>query len=312
MRSLGFAARAGLKIVLRLGILDFDSSHSIEFTRRINHAGVSGDQFVEGARVVMGVPGTSIMSPERIPKHAKLIEECGVKIVESPTDLLGKIDGALVLSVCGQAHLEAARPFLEAGLPTFVDKPFASSWEDAQEMADLAEKHSALLWSSSALRFTEEVQKLLREGSRFGSLEGLVSFGPAIRAEGNPGLFHYGIHAAELLFALMGPDANRVSCLSARETDLVTAIYSDGRFGSLRGTRRGSSAYGFTAFCEHGVLHELVSTRFAYRNLCQAIVTSFETNEPPVPLAATLKLMRFLLAANQSEQAGGEWISLDE
>ena len=35
--------------MLRLGIVDFDSSHSVEFTRRFNHAGVDADQRVDGA-----------------------------------------------------------------------------------------------------------------------------------------------------------------------------------------------------------------------------------------------------------------------
>lgn len=296
--------------MLRLGIVDFDSSHSVEFARRMNRVGVSRDQCIDGARVVMGVPGTSVMSPERIPKHARAIEDCGVELVDSPERLLGEVDGVLVLSVCGESHLKSARPFLEAGLPTFVDKPFASSWVDVQEIANLAKQHGGLLWSSSALRFAEEVQNLQEKESQLGGLKGLVSFGPAIRAEGNPGLLHYGIHAAEVLFALMGPGCDRVSCISKSETELVTARFADGRLATLRGTRTGSSAYGFTAFFEHGVMHELVSTRFAYRNLCRAIVDSFKTKKPAVALDETLELMRFLFAANESGEADGQWISL--
>src|SRR5687768_12831576 len=124
--------------MFRLGLIDLDSSHSVEFTKRFHHQGVGGDQYVDGARVVLAVPGTSVMSPERIPKHAKILEDLGVKLVESPESLLGEVEGVLVLSVCGQAHLEGARRFLEAGVPTFVDKPFACSWEDANAMADLS------------------------------------------------------------------------------------------------------------------------------------------------------------------------------
>ena len=38
--------------MLRLGIVDFDSSHSVEFARRFNHQGVASEQFVDGAQVV--------------------------------------------------------------------------------------------------------------------------------------------------------------------------------------------------------------------------------------------------------------------
>ena len=294
----------------RLGIVDLDSSHSVEFAKRFNHVGVSRDQYVNGARVAMAVPGVSTMSPERVPGHTKAFKDMGIEVVDSPEELLGHVDGVLVLSVCGHSHLEGARRFLEAGLPTFVDKPFASSWNEAREMAELAEQNKALLWSSSALRFAEEVETVTSEGSRFGRVLSAITFGPAIRAEGNPGLLHYGIHAAELLFTLMGPDCDRVACLHQPDADLISANYPDGRVAAIRGSRSGSSAYGFTAFCAEGIVHQLVSTRFAYRNLCQAIVTSLETSEAPVPLETTLKLIRFLLAAGESEQSGGSWVSL--
>lgn len=51
---------------IRIGIVDFDSSHCVEFTRRINHVGISADQWVDGAEVVVGCPGTSLLAPERI------------------------------------------------------------------------------------------------------------------------------------------------------------------------------------------------------------------------------------------------------
>jgi predicted dehydrogenase len=298
--------------MFRLGIVDLDSSHCVEFTKRFHHAGVSGDQYVHGARVVLAVPGTSEMSPERIPLHAKVMTDLGVKLVDSPDRLLGQVDGVLVLSVCGQSHWQGARKFLEAGVPTFVDKPFACSWEDAQEMMDLAAAKGAMLWSSSAMRFAEEVLAVTAKDSRYGEVNGAMAFGPAIRAAGNPGLLHYGIHAAELLFTLMGPDCQSVSCLHEADADLVSARFSDGRLATLRGTRAGNRAYGFTAFCEAGVVHQLVSTRFAYRNLCQAIVQSLETRQPAVPIETTLKLMRFLLAANDNAQTGGQWRSLEE
>lgn len=296
--------------MFRLGLVDLDSSHCVEFTKRLHHQGVSADQYVHGARVVLAVPGTSVMSPERIPGHAKALEDLGVKLVESPEALLGEVDAVLVLSVCGQAHLESARRFLEAGLPTFVDKPFASSWEDAQAMAELAKANGAMLWSSSALRYAEEVREVSTGTSRFGQVLGAMTFGPAIRAEGNPGLLHYGIHSAELLFTLLGPDCEEVSCQHQPEVDLVTGFFTGGKIGMLRGSRAGSRAYGFTAFCETGIEQKLVSTRFAYRNLCQAIVKSLETGQPAVPIETTLKLMQFLLAANQSELNGGQFVRL--
>ena len=39
--------------MIRLGLVDFDTSHVVEFTKRLNHVDVAEDQWVEGAKIVM-------------------------------------------------------------------------------------------------------------------------------------------------------------------------------------------------------------------------------------------------------------------
>ncbi len=289
--------------MFRLGIIDLDSSHAVEFTRRFHHVGVDRDQFVEGAKVVLAVGRESVMSPERVPGFSRTMEQLGVPVVDSPEQLLGQVDAVLVLSVCGQSHQSGALPFLEAGLPVFVDKPFACTLEDARQMAELADKSGSLLWSSSAMRFSDEVQSMNNGDSQLGEIQSVLAFGPAIHATGNPGLLHYGIHSAEVLFTLLGSEYELTSRVHREDADLITAVFSGTKFGMLRGARTGSNAYGFTAFCERGVIHRRVSTRYAYRNLCRAIVQSLETGQPPVPLETTLNLLEFLTVANAEDSA---------
>ncbi len=295
--------------MLRVGIVDCDSSHCIEFARRLNQAGVDRDQFVDGARIEAVWCGESLMAPERIPGFRAELQQLEIPFVAEPTDLIGNVDVVLVLSLCGAAHLERARPFLEAGLPTFVDKPFTCSLADAQAIASLAADHNTLCFSSSGLRFSQEVVDF-RSSPTWGDLHGLITYGPAKRADKNPGLFHYGIHCVELLIELLGPDCESVSAISNDGAEVVTGRWADGRLGTVRGSRTGSTAYGFAAFCENGVASGPVSTRFAYRNLLQAIVRSVETGTPAVPLESSLAVVRFITAALKSEQLGGAPVTL--
>ncbi|MBI1309928.1 gfo/Idh/MocA family oxidoreductase [bacterium] len=290
--------------MLRVGLVDCDSSHCVEFARRLNQAGVDREQFVDGARVEAVWCGESMMAPERIPGFRAELQQLEIPFVAEPSDLIGKVDVALVLSLCGAAHLERARPFLEAGLPTFVDKPFACSVADAETIAKLAAEHDALCFSSSGMRFSQDVLDF-QSSPNWGDLHGVITYGPAKRAEKNPGLFHYGIHCVELLFELLGPDCESVSAISNEGAEVVTGRWADGRLGTVRGARTGSTAYGFTAFCEHGVASGPVSTRFAYRNLLRAIVRSIETGTSPVPLESSLAVVRFIAAALESERLGG-------
>ena len=38
--------------MIRLGMLDFDTSHVVEFARRLNHKGIEEEQWVDGATIV--------------------------------------------------------------------------------------------------------------------------------------------------------------------------------------------------------------------------------------------------------------------
>ena len=295
----------------RLGIVDFDSSHCVEFTWRLNHARLDRDQFVDGARVVAACPGRSDMSPERIPGFLAELRDLGIEIVSQPEELIGRIDAVLVLSICGAAHLARVRPFLEAGIPAFVDKPFACSVSDATEMIQLANQHDVFLMSASGMRFADETLRLRAQHVQLGPLHGAVVYGPAKRADGNPGLFHYGIHAVELLLEIMGTGCESVMTTFADGAEVVTGRWSDGRIGSVRGNRHGSTAYGFVAFCERGVVPQAVSTRYSYRNLLRAFVTSLDAKQPAVSHRSSLEVVQFIEASMLSEQNAGTSVRLD-
>src|ERR1044071_3063127 len=87
--------------VIRVGIVDFDTSHVVQFTKRLNHEGIAEDQWVDGARVVMGCPGTSaILEAEKVQEYARTLrEEHSIPLVERPEEMIGKIDAVLIESV---------------------------------------------------------------------------------------------------------------------------------------------------------------------------------------------------------------------
>jgi virulence factor len=298
--------------MLRLGIVDLDSSHSVELTRRFNHVGVDREQWVDGAQVVAAWSGGSVMAPERIAGFRAELDDIGVGVVDSSEELMEQIDGVLVLSLCGDCHLERARPFLDAGIPTFVDKPFACSISDALEIVSLAQRHQTTMLNCSALRFSQKVNESALQNQRLGRTNGAITYGPAKREDGNPGLFHYGIHSVELLFELLGAGCETVSTIWSEDAEVVTGVWTDGRIGTVRGNRTGVTSYGFVAYCQDGVVSENVSTRFAYRNLCREIVSSFESGLPTVSHESSLDVVRFVLASLQSERAGGQTVSLQD
>jgi hypothetical protein len=291
--------------MIRLGIVDFDTSHAVEFTKRLNHVDIAEEQWVEGAKVVAGVPGRSQINPDVIPKNAEQLKKYGVAILDDPSELFGKIDAVLVESVDGSVHLERAKPFLERGVPTYVDKPFACSLDDARAMMAIATTKHVPIMSSSSLRYAPEVVAARGGKGSWGAIVGVATYGPAPTHARNPGLFHYGIHPVEMLYSLMGAGCRSVTCQSNKDGEVATGAWDDGRIASVRGIRKGRQEYGFTLFGEKAVETRGVSTQFIYRELLKQIVKMFETKEMPIDPRETLEIVAFIEAAKKSGDAGG-------
>jgi virulence factor len=291
--------------MIRLGIVDFDTSHAVEFTKRLNHVGIAEDQWVEGAKVVAGVPGTSAIAPQVIPKNLETLKGYGIEILDDPAALFGKVDAVLIEAVDGSVHLSRAMPFLERGMPTYVDKPFACSLADAKAMMDLAMSKHIPMMSSSSLRYAPEVVAAAGGQGPLGAIVGVSTYGPSELHPRNPGMFHYGIHAVEILFTLMGTGCTRVTCLSEPGAEVATGVWSDGRVASVRGLRAGKHDYGFTVFGEKGVKTEGVGTKYIYRELLKKIVAMFETRQVPIDPRETLEIVAFIESARRSAEAGG-------
>jgi hypothetical protein len=290
--------------MIKLGILDFDTSHCVEFTKRLNHQAIGEDQWVEGARVVVGCPGTSVLAPDIISGYARTVEKLGVRLVEKPEEIIGQVDGMLIESLDGSVHYERAKPFLEAGIPCFIDKPFTCGVRDARKLADLAASRRVPIFSSSSLRYAPDVVRYHDDPSH-GPLHGVFAYGPATLnsiepQKRNPGLYHYGIHSVEMLYTLMGPGCQRVTCVHDKDVDVVTGHWGDGRVASVRGIRTGASPYGLTAFAARGASSIAVGTGVIYRELLKNVVRFFETKHAPLNIGVTIEIMAFIEAALKS------------
>jgi virulence factor len=298
--------------MMRLGIVDCDTSHVVQFTMRLNHIGIEEEQWVDGAQIVAAYPGTSeIVDPARLEEYVAKLREFGVEIVDRPEDLLGKVDGVLIESNEGGRHRRHAEIFLPRGIPCFIDKPFTCSVEDARAIARMAAEAGVPVFSSSSLRYALEIQQLRAEEEQLGKVLGADAYSPASLHPRNPGLFHYGIHAVETLYALMGPGCEAVWCVFTGGTEVVVGMWGDERLGTVRGLRTGAATYGFTAFCEKAVRAATIDTAYIYRELLKRIVEMFQTGTAPLDIRETLEIVAFIEAAMRSAQFDGQRVALE-
>jgi predicted dehydrogenase len=298
-------------MVLRLGIVDCDTSHVYEFARRLNHVDIGPEQWVDGARIVAAYPGTSrVTDSARIAEYLAKAQAAGVALVERPEDLIGQLDAVLVESNEGAVHRERAAPFIEAGLPVFVDKPLAATAVDARALVEHAALRGVPFLSASSLRFAAEVQAVRQGQLEIGQLTGADVHAPATMHQCNPGLLHYGVHGVEMLYALLGPGCQEVTCSFHEAGEVVTGRWSDGRIGVMRGLRRGARGYGFIAYGENGIHQTAVGFDYLYRELLKVVVPVLAGGPPPVSAEELVEVVAFMEAALASRNDGGRPIRL--
>lgn len=90
-------------------------------------------------------------------------------VVEKYTDLIGQVDAVLLARDDAATRLALARPFLEAGLPIYVDKPLALSRNDAEKLIDI-QRFPGQLFSCSALRYAPELALTEAQSQAIGAL----------------------------------------------------------------------------------------------------------------------------------------------
>jgi len=306
------AALSPLCAEVRIGIVGTDTSHVSAFTRVLNDP--RNPDHIPGFRVVAAFKGGSpdvTSSRTRVEEYAaELRDKWNVELVGSIPELAGKVDAVLLESVDGRAHLPQARQVFALHKPVFIDKPMASTLEDAREIARLAAEAHVPWFSSSSLRFGQ-----LMDTARLPDALGVDVWGPGPFEEHHAvDLTWYGIHAVEMLYTLMGPGCVSVTRTSggtdAVGTDVVTGRWKDGRVGTAR-VIRPNSGYGAVSFGAATVRAGRTDVPpFNYVLLLRQITKFFETGVPPVPNAETLEIMSFMDAAQRSKQAGGQPVTL--
>jgi predicted dehydrogenase len=311
--TLGLAIGGQAQTPIRVGIIGLDTSHVTAFTALLNDP--SNPNHVPGARVVAAYRGGSPdveSSATRIDRFtSELQTKWNVELVGSIEELCKKVDAVLLESVDGRPHLAQVRPVLVAGKRVFIDKPLAGSYRDAREIVRLSKESGTPFFSTSSLRFVNELQEL-KSSEKLGTMLGAITFSPSPTEAHHPDLFWYGIHGVEMLFTLMGTGCESVTRVHTAGSDVVVGRWKDGRTGTFRGIREGKADYGAIAFGSKAVIPSSIPMKVDYRGLVVEIIRFFQTGVPPVSPEETLEMMAFMEAADLSKARSGQTVKLSE
>jgi predicted dehydrogenase len=297
---------------LRIGILGLDTSHSVAFARILNNPDQPEDAAAPGGRITHAwadrAKGDMAATVEE--RREELTSKWGVAMVRRPTEMVGKVDAVMVLAVNGADHARLARPFLDEGMPIFVDKPFTNSVSQARSLIKAAQSSRSAMMSCSALRYADEVVSVIEEGPHIGIPFGGCLCGPGAHREGMPRPFFYGIHTAEMLQALFGTGIESVRCEHSDREDVATVYYKDGRTPVLRFVRGCDESFWFSVSATGGARLAKIEGSSFYARMLRRVLAMFQTKRPPVSLAETFEIIALLEAIDRSGAKRGAKIKL--
>ena len=295
--------------VIKIGIIGLDTSHSTAFTELLN--GDSDDKFVKEFEVVAAYPygsKTIQSSYERIPGYIEEVKKHGVEITSSIAELLDKVDCVMLETNDGRIHLEQAMEVFKSGKICYIDKPIGATLGQAIAIYEMAEKYNVPIFSSSALRYSPQNQKL-RNGE-FGKILGADCYSPHKVEPTHPDFGFYGIHGVETLYTLMGTGCESVNRMSSQDADVVVGRWKDGRIGTFRGIKEGPAIYGGTAYTPQGAI--AAGGYEGYKVLLDQILTFFKTGVAPISKEETIEIFTFMKASNMSKEQNGKIVTMEE
>jgi len=264
-------------------------------------------QYLAANKDKLGIPGVRVThvwtdNPEDARKVSKasFVEN----VVEKPEDVIGKVDAVCIATDIGSEHITRARPFIEAGIPTFIDKPLADNKEDLLQFIKWYREGKPIL-STSCMRYAVEIAQLKQTPvGRLCLATGLTCKSWA----------RYGIHALEGLYQLTGPgfvavrdvgqmDRHTVLLKHVSDAEAILWAYYDcyGGFGTYQ--MIGDKSAGWAKFAD---------TFTAFKRQLEVFVEFIRTKRHPFPVEETFEQIAIIVAAQQSLQEGGRPVLLTE
>lgn len=200
----------------KIAILGVENSHADAFLKFVK----------EGAYPDIEIVGIYSDEPEAV---KKLNKEFGVAIMDNYDSLAGKVDGIMVTARHGDNHYKYAKPYIEYGIPMFIDKPTTCDDGDVIEFMRTVKEKGILLCGGSTCTSVKETKELagIVKDEKIGKLRGGSIACPVFSDSPYGGFYFYAQHLVEIMTTVFGYDVKTISAKRTDDAVLFTANYGN-------------------------------------------------------------------------------------
>ncbi len=255
----------------------------------------------------LGIPGagvTHVWCQERSISESIARSSDIDHVLDHIEDMIGQVDAVILGRDDPENHVAMAGPFIEAGVPIFIDKPLAYSREDLDWFAEKVEKGSFVM-SCSSMRYANECRIAKQELTTLGRIE-------LVTAVGKKDWKKYGIHLLEAIFSVLDdPIPQRVQYIGELDKEIVHVKLENGVDITLHLYNHITGTFQLTFFGQQG--WKFVDIRNSYsmfRDNMVEFIRAVEEGKPRLDFEKTYQLMRIVIGANDSRLQGGKVVLL--
>lgn len=220
-------------------------------------------------------------------------------VVETPEEMIGQVDAVIIATDRGGEHVLRAHPFIEAGIPVFVDKPLVDNTADLNTFSTWVAAGKPIM-SSSSMRYTKEFMPYRLSTHELGELR-FVSITTPKTWE------RYGIHALEAMYPILGPGFLSVRNTGTAERNVVHLKHRRGADVVVVATADMFGSFGCLQLCGTAGVAQLASkdSFYSFKAQLVAFIDYLQTGVRPFPFSETIELMQLLIAGIRSREEGG-------
>jgi len=217
---------------------------------------------------------------------------CIPQVVREAEAMIGEVDAVLLARDDAENHLRFGAAFLDAGLPVYIDKPFALNLASATALL-ARQRAEGQIFSCTALRYAREFTLSAEERADLGDILSVEATTPKSWAK-------YAVHVIEPALRLTGLRFEELETVGVKRVEGATCAKFRSRTGlnlSFTATGDRPSALALDVRGTRG-RRELVfgDTFSAFRAALQVFIDTQKRPGLPIPRAETLDVVRVIEA----------------
>jgi predicted dehydrogenase len=225
--------------------------------------------------------------------------------VDNMEDLIGRVDAVLLARDDPKNHKPMAKPFIQADIPIFIDKPLTDNLKDLEYFSGQVDSGKFIM-SCSSMRYASENRAVKQNIETFGKIE-------LAAATGKKDWIKYGVHMIEGLFSFFDdPGAVSVKHISRKSgKDIVYIEFETGLLATINLFYDITPTFQMSIFGHSGwELIEYTNWYAMFRDNLIEFIRSVKQGKPRLQFHKTQNIIKTLIAAGESLNQGGKTILL--